>query len=175
MAAMTMSLDGMSRDGVRARGTKSRAEAVAERNRQLLEQQRGARRCPTPEIFFTKHLDNSRILKADDPERKREMRMFTAVMSVLFALVMVYVWQHFSAVELGYQLETQRAEVAHLQEANRQLRLTDAQLSEPARIDLIAKQLGLDAPQPGQVIRTEASTAGEPVMASVSGIPHGIN
>ena len=155
------------------RVTKSRAETVAERNRELMEQQRRARRGPTPEIFFTKHLDNSRIVKADDPERKREMRMFSAVMCVLFALVMVYVWQHFSAVELGYQVETERTQVAQLEEANRQLRLSEAQLTEPARIDAIAKQLGLDRPQPGQVVRTDGSGSGagsgeSPVLASVS-------
>jgi len=173
MATMTADLGGM-----RTRTTKSRAETVAERNRDLLELQRRARRGPTPEIFFTKHLDNSRIMKADDPERKREMRMFSAVMSVLFALVMVYVWQHFSAVELGYQVETQRTQVAQLQETNRQLRLNEAQLTEPARIDKIAKQLGLDAPQPGQVIRTDGSIdlpAGGPVMASVGGVSQGLN
>jgi cell division protein FtsL len=97
------------------------------------------------------------------------MRMFSAVVSVRFVLVMVYVWQHFSAVELGYQLETQRTQVAQLQEANRQLRLSAAQLTEPARIDRIAKQLGLDEPQPGQVIRTDGSVSGGPVMASVAG------
>jgi cell division protein FtsL len=165
MAAMTMELNGL-----RGRAAKGRADSVAERNREMLELQRRARRGPTPEIFFTKHLDNSRIVKADDPERKKEMRMFTIVMSVLFALVMVYVYQHFSAVELGYSLETQRAAVQKLQEENRELRLTEAELTEPARIDKIAKQLGLDTPQPGQVIRTDGADAplGGPVMASVA-------
>ena len=152
---------------VRTRTTRSRAESIADRNRELLERQRAAHRGPTPEIFFTKHLDNSRIQKADDPDRKREMRMFSAVMSVLFALVMVYVWQHFSAVELGYQIETQRTQVAQFEEQNRQLRLNEAQLTEPARIDKIAKQLGLEEPQPGQVVRTDGVVLGGPVMASV--------
>jgi cell division protein FtsL len=160
--------------GMKVRGTRNRAETIAERNRALLELQRRARRGPTPEIFFTKHLDNSRIVKADDPVRKREMRMFSVAMTALFVLVMVYVWQHFSAVELGYQVETQRAEVQKLEEANRQLRLTEAQLTEPARIDKIAKQLGLDAPQPGQVIRTDGANDqrfGGPVMAAVAAAP----
>jgi cell division protein FtsL len=170
MATMTADLTGMA-----VRATKSRGETVAERNRELLELQRRSRRGPTPEIFFTKHLDNSRILKADDPERKREMRMFSAVMSVLFVLVMVYVWQHFSAVELGYTVETQRTQVAQLQEENRQLRLSEAQLTEPARIDKIAKQLGLESPQPGQVVGVDGSVGGGPVMASVAGVSQGLN
>jgi cell division protein FtsL len=102
--------------------------------------------------------------------------MFTIVMSVLFALVMVYVYQHFSAVELGYSLETERAQVQKLQEENRELRLSEAELTEPARIDKIAKQLGLDTPQPGQVIRTDGADAplGGPVMASVAPVSNGI-
>ena len=104
-------------------------------------------------MFFTKHIDNSRIVKADDPERRREMRIFSAVMAVLFVLVMVYVWQHFSAIEIGYTIEAQKAQVEKLREQNRQIRLNEAQLTEPERIDKMAKQLGLDQPAPGQVIR----------------------
>ena len=143
-----------------------RGMTVAERNGELFEAQRRARRGPTPEVFFTKHIDNSRIVKADDPERKREMRSFAAVMSVLFVLVMVYVWQHFSAIEIGYNIEAQKVQVEHLNEQNRQLRLTEAELSDPQRIDRIAKQLGLDAPQPGQVVRPDGSSdPNAPVLA----------
>ncbi len=102
------------------------SQARAQRNRELFELQKRARRGPTPEVFFAKHIDNSRIVKADDPERRREMRSFTRVMSILFVLVMVYVWQHFSAIEVGYQVETQKHQVAQLQEQNRQLRLEEA-------------------------------------------------
>jgi cell division protein FtsL len=117
-------------------------------------------------VFFTKHIDNSRIVKADDPERRREMRLFAAVLVVLFALVMVYVWQHFSAIEMGYRIEAQKTQVEQLREQNRQIRLNEAQLTQPRRIGEIARQLGLDAPQPGQVIRTDAMT-GQEAMAAV--------
>ena len=163
MAAMTMGV------GMVGAGTpRNRADSLAERNREMYELQRRARRGPTPEVFFTKHIDNSRIVKADDPERRREMRMFSFVMTILFALVMVYVWQHFSAIEIGYKVEAQKTQVEQLREQNRQLRLTEAQLTEPARIDKIARQLGLDVPQPGQVIRTEGFPGQEaPAMASI--------
>jgi cell division protein FtsL len=145
----------------------SRTLSIADRNRGLFELQRKGRRGPTPEVFFTKHIDNSRIVKADDPERRREMRTFTLVMSVLFLLVMVYVWQHFAAIEVGYHVETQKSQVEQLREDNRQLRLTEAQLSDPGRIDKIAKQLGLDAPQPGQVVRPDGDPSA-PVLAQTS-------
>ena len=149
-------------------GTNNAAQARAQRNRELFELQKRARRGPTPEVFFAKHIDNSRIVKADDPERRREMRSFTAAMSILFLLVMVYVWQHFSAIEVGYQVETQKHQVAEMQEQNRQLRLSEAQLSDPGRIDQIARQLGLDAPRPGQVVRPDGSGSNVPVVAQAS-------
>jgi len=149
----------------------SAAQTRAARNRELLELQKRARRGPTPEVFFAKHIDNSRIVKADDPERRREMRTFAATMGLLFVLVMVYVWQHLSAIEMGYQIETQKQQVEQMREQNRQLRLTEAQLTDPGRIDQIAKQLGLDTPQPGQVVRPDGSGGNAPVLAQVSTPP----
>src|SRR5277367_6190523 len=102
-----------------------RAASVAERNRQLFEQQRSRRRGPTPEMFFAKHIDNSRMVKEDDPERRREMRSFTIAMTLFFLLTMVYVWQHFSAIEVGYRVEAQKTQVEQLQEKNRQLELSE--------------------------------------------------
>src|SRR5882762_460925 len=148
--------------------SRGRVEALAERNRQLFEAQKKARRGPTPEVFFAKHIDNSRIVKADDPERRREMRTFTAVMSVLFVLVMVYVWQHFSAIEIGYHVEAQKIQVEQLREQNRQLRLSEAQLTEPGRIDRVARQLGLNEPQPGQVVRPEGGDPNAAVLAQAN-------
>lgn len=147
------------------RETASRGQSLAERNRLLFEAQKKARRGPTPEVFFAKHIDNSRIVKADDPERQREMRQFTVTMSVLFLMVMVYVWQHFTAIEIGYHVEAQKQQVEQMREENRQLRLSEAQLTDPGRIDRIAKQLGLDEPQPGQVVRAEGGDPNAPIVA----------
>src|SRR5580698_3491062 len=129
MATMAMAGQEMERMHTR-RSAGSRAAGrtnLAERNRELYELQRPRRRGPTPEMFFTKHIDNSRIVKADDPERRREMRSFTIVMTLFFALTMVYVWQHFSAIEVGYRVEAQKTQVEQMRETNRQLRLTEAQ------------------------------------------------
>jgi cell division protein FtsL len=145
------------------------AQARAQRNRELFELQRRARRGPTPEVFFAKHIDNTRIVKTDDPERRREMRSFAATMGVLFLLVMVYVWQHLSAIEIGYQIEAQKTQVEQLREQNRQLRLNEAQLSDPGRISVIAEQLGLGEPQPGQVVRPDGTLANNgPVLAQAN-------
>jgi cell division protein FtsL len=151
----TMAMAGREMAGMQARTGSRRTSSVAERNRDVFEQQRSRRRGPTPEMFFAKHIDNSRIVKADDPERRREMRSFTIAMTLFFALTMVYVWQHFSAIEVGYKVEAQKQQVEKMREENRQLRLSEAELSDPGRIDHIAKQLGLAEPLPGQVVRQD--------------------
>ena len=161
----TMAIGGQEIAEMQARPSARRGASVAERNRELYEQQRARRRGPTPEMFFAKHIDNSRIVKADYPDRRKEMRSFTIAMTMFFVLTMVYVWQHFSAIEVGYRVEAQKTAVEQLQEKNRQLELSEAQLSDPGRIDKIAKQLGLEAPQPGQVVRPDGMTGTTAVMA----------
>lgn len=146
------------------------AEAVADHNRWLFAAQQRARRGPTPEVFFDKSLDNSRLVKADDPVRKREMRSFTVAAVFFFALLMVYSWQHFSSIECGYRIEAQRAQLQHLQDENHQLGLTEAQLSGSERIDRLARQYGLQTPQPGQILTPDNGTVdpSAPVLASVT-------
>jgi cell division protein FtsL len=117
--------------------------------------ERRARRGPTPEVFFTRRLDNSRLVKAQCPERAREMRSFARAMAMLFLLVMFYGWQHYSSIESGYRVEGEKQQLLQLEEQNRQLRLTEAQLGDPARIDRMARQLGMEAPRPGQVVRPD--------------------
>ena len=89
----------------------------------------------TPEIMFTRHLDNTRLVKASDPVRVRQMRIFAATLTVLFSLVMVYGLQHFRAIEGSYRVESEKQQLDQLREENRQLRLAEAQLSQPGRID----------------------------------------
>jgi cell division protein FtsL len=122
----------------------------------------------TPEIYFTKSIDNSRLVKVEDPRRTREMKQFGTALACLFVLVFTYAWQHFRAVEYGYQIESAKRELNNLTEMNRALRLEDASLRDPERIDVIARRMGLVPPEPGQVIRmdNDSTDAGGPVMAS---------
>jgi cell division protein FtsL len=148
----------------------SLAQRIRERNSELLALQplrrRGVR---TPEFHFVRHFDNSRLVKAPDPVRVREMRLFSAAISILFSLVMVYGLQHFYAIEGGYRVEAEKQAVEQLREDNRQLRLAEAQLTQPGRIDSMARQLGLAEPTPGQVIHPGARPdTTSPVLAQVT-------
>jgi len=146
---------------------------VANRNAELLAQQAMRRRgVRTPEVMFAKHFDNSRLVKASDPVRVRQMRIFTAAVAVLFSLVMVYGLQHFSAIEGSYRVESEKQQLDQLREENRQLRLAEAQLSQPARIDTLARQMGLAVPDPSQVVHPTAQPeSSAPVYAQFTAPP----
>lgn len=143
---------------------------AAERNITLMAQQaERRRRVRTPEYFFVKHIDNTRLVKAADPVRAREMRVFGAAVTVLFSLIMVYGLQHFYAIESSYRVESEKQTVNQLREQNRQLRLSEAELTQPSRIDQMARQLGLAEPQPGQVVRpSDHVDSGAPALAQIA-------
>jgi hypothetical protein len=122
----------------------------------------------TPEIYFSKTIDNSRLVKVEDARRNREMKQFCTALACLFLLVFTYAWQHFKAIEYGYQIESAKRELSERTEMNHALRLEDASLRDPERIDVLARRIGLVPPEPGQVIRLDPPSAeGQtPVMAS---------
>ena len=60
----------------------------------------------TPEIYFRKSIDNSRLVKVEDPRREREMKHFGIALCCLFLLVMTYAFEHFRAIEYGYKIES---------------------------------------------------------------------
>jgi cell division protein FtsL len=126
----------------------------------------------TPEIYFARSIDNSRLVKVEDPRRGREMKQFGVALCCLFLLVMTYAWQHYKAIEYGYQIELLKSQRNSIAEMNRVLRLEEASLRSPDRIDRLARQYGLRSPDAGQVIRMDATSGdtGGPVMASVAAV-----
>jgi len=144
-------------------------ESIAHHNARLLAQQQAKRRGQlTPELLFVKHFDNSRLIQGPDPRRAREMRMFSAALTLLFSLIMIYGLQHFSAIERSYRVESEKQVRDQLREQNRQLRLAEAQLTQPARVDAVARTLGLSEPRPGQVVHPAAPPDAEPTIAQAS-------
>lgn len=125
----------------------------------------------TPEICFSKHIDNSRLVKVADPKRKREMRQFLGALVGVFVVVMFYALQHFSAIQYGYKIEALRSQREALVEQNRQLKLEQAYLRNPDRIVAVAEKLGLQTPQVGQVMRLDTPAVNDgPVVAQVAAV-----
>ena len=126
----------------------------------------------TPEIYFAKRIDNSRLVRVSDPKRRRELLSFGVMLSMLLLLMMVYVWQHFGAIEYGYKIEQLKVERDALVESNRELKLEESSLRDLERIDTLARQMGMQPPSAGQVevMDSAMGDSGAPVIARASGI-----
>jgi len=113
-----------------------------------------AGRASFPEFYFVKHIDNSRLVREVDVERRRECFSLLGLGVLVFLFVLLFAWQHFQCVRHGYQIEQLKAEYATLEEQNHQFRLEQAALADPKRIDTLARtRLGMVTPSPQQLIR----------------------
>ena len=87
---------------------------------------------------------------------------------ILAAGLLLFAWQHFQCLQLGYQLEELKAERGQAAEMNLRLKLEVAALKAPMRIDAIARNtLGLTMPVLGQVAPVYGPS--EAVLAQVRG------
>jgi len=123
---------------------------------------RTARRRPAPpagqsySFYFPKEIDNSRLVKVPDPGEQRSQQRLVLVSLILAAMLLAAAYVRFANLREGYRLEQLKAQREQMLEANRELRLEEASLRDPGRIDVIARgQLGFGAPAPEQVVYLE--------------------
>lgn len=79
----------------------------------------------------------------------------TGVLCLLtVAVTLLYLWQHFGMVELGYRVEQGRANLATLKHRRAELLVEVASLSSLDRIERLARErLDMTAPAPTQLVR----------------------
>ena len=74
------------------------------------------------------------------------------VVGLVLACGFVYAGrQHFTALKYGYETEKLRAQRDQLAEAQRRLTLQREEAASPARLEQLAKQLGMQTLQPAQI------------------------
>lgn len=120
----------------------------------------------TTEFYTAKHIDNSRLQRHVEPAKMRDLFRTVLLGGILAVFCMMYVYQHFRCIDLSYELEGLKARQADASALNSALRLEIAGLSDPKRIDVIARrQLGLTEMLPTQV-REYEEPAGVEVAAA---------
>ncbi len=113
-----------------------------------------AGRASYPEIYYLKKIDNSRLRRQVDPEKRRECFSLLGLSILVFLFGFLYAWQHFQCVRYGYEIQQLRSKAKGLETWNHQLRLEHARLADPKRIEALArKDLGLEPTGPEQVIQ----------------------
>jgi cell division protein FtsL len=122
--------------------------------------QRAGGRASFTDIQFVKRIDNSRLRREVDREKRRECYCLLGLGILVFLFGLLFAWQSFQFVRDGYQVEEIKAQRDAMEEWNRQLSLEQASLADPQRIDKLARrELGLAPPQPQQVIRVGGATS----------------
>ena len=115
------------------------------------------------EFYFLKNIDNSRLLREVDVEKRRECFALLGLAILVFLFGLLFAWQHFRSVRIGYQIEQLKNERASLDQWNHQLRLEQASLTDPQRIDTLAREhLGLAPPSADQVIQVSEEATSSP-------------
>lgn len=107
------------------------------------------------EFHTIKRIDNSRLVRPMAPGHLRDCCRRVACGAVLAACGLLYAWQHFQCIQLRYELEDLQTRRSQAAELNQELRLEMASLRSPARIDRLARPMGLTVPVPGQVAPAE--------------------
>lgn len=126
------------------------------------------RKRPAVQVGWVKRIDNSRLVRQRHPGAVRETAALLGSAGLCLAVLLLCAWQHFEVVHSGYRLEELRSQHEQLLDWNRTLRLEQAALLDPMRIDLLARnRLGLEVPRAGQVIPlgTAGGTPPSPVLA----------
>ena len=105
------------------------------------------------EVHFEKRIVNNNVISQADSRSRRDYIIVTALAAMFLVGLFVYGWQHYQWIQYGYRIEEAQKKKEQLAEIGRQLRLERASLSNPQRIDSIArKQLGMVVPVPGQLV-----------------------
>ena len=108
------------------------------------------------EVYFTKRIDNSRVVREVDISQLRACFTLLIPLGVTFVLLFVFSWLHFQCVNYGYEIEGLQQKQAAWSEQNRELRAQEESALQQVTPAAEA-ELGMGPVEPGQVIRVSQS------------------
>jgi cell division protein FtsL len=111
-----------------------------------------ARKPAMVEFHTVKRIDNSRLVRHVEPVKLKNYYKTAALGGIVAMFFMLYIYQHFRCIDLSFQLEDLKAKQTQAMALNGQLKLKIETWRNPHRIDAIAHQLGLQRPDPSQVL-----------------------
>ena len=104
------------------------------------------------EFHTVKRIDNSRLVRHVEPVKLKNYYKTAALGGIVAMFCMLYIYQHFRCIDLSFQLEDLKAKQTQAMALNGQLKLKIETWRNPHRIETIAHQLGLQRPDPLQVL-----------------------
>jgi hypothetical protein len=105
--------------------------------------------------FYSKKIDNSRVVRQADPEARGECWSAVGAAAVLLMLGASIIAPHVGSVLAGYKLEALKQERQSLMNQKRDLEVKEAGLLSPERLNDLARVRSLASPGSDQVIHLD--------------------
>ena len=122
---------------------------------------------PNEDVFlYVKHIDNSRVVRAADPESGRSAWRAIGTMAAAVIVVLLVLMPSAYGRLAGYQIERLRQESEKLAAQRAQLELREAALLSPERMQELARAQQFIDPAPDQVVRLDET--GQDEFATVA-------
>jgi cell division protein FtsL len=109
-----------------------------------------------------------RLFREHDPRVRRSLGAFLAWAGILVAMALAVVGLRVQQVRLAYELDRLRADHARAEGLIGQLEVEVATLRSPARLEALARQIGLTTPARDQVRQAREFVAGSSGLAASS-------
>jgi len=126
------------------------------------------RALPNDDIYFySKKIDNSRVIRQADPEARGECWSAVGAAAVLLMLGASIIAPHVASIMAGYKLESLKQERQSLVDQRRDLDVKEAGLLSPERLNNLARARSLSTPGSDQVIHLDSTPVSEGSFARV--------
>jgi hypothetical protein len=109
--------------------------------------------------FYSKKIDNSRIVRQADPEARGQCWSAVGAAAVLLMLGASIIAPHVGSVLAGYKIEALKQEQQTLIDQKRDLEVKEAGLLSPERLNELARLRSLGSPASDQVIHLDTPSA----------------
>lgn len=109
--------------------------------------------------FYSKKIDNSRIVRQADPNARGECWSAVGAAAVLLMIGASIIAPHVGSVLAGYKLESLKQERQTLLDQKRALEVTEAGLLSPERLNDLARARSLGTPAANQVVHLDTAAS----------------
>jgi cell division protein FtsL len=120
------------------------------------------------EVRFEKNINNLTLVREADTRRQSEY-VAVAMLGAMFVLgLLIYGTQLYQYQQYGYLIEDAQKQKDQLENKQGNLLLLREKLQDPARIEPIARRMGMVSSAPGQMvtINLESSNASNPQLSA---------
>jgi len=124
---------------------------------------------PNEDIYFyTKRVDNSRLVREADPKAKAECWSTIGAVCAVAVVLITSLAPSVAGITAGYQIQVLKLERQRLLDERRGLEVDEARLLGPERLEQLAKDQRMVSPKPEQVVNLNINASEGTVAYNVT-------